>query len=785
MNATTARKTRQWVATPRQLEFLGRTEYEALYGGSKMGLKTDALLMWAIRRRTKYANSRGLFIRREITEIVKQGAAWDRIQEILGNGVRYNQTDHKVLFPNGSVQEFGHCHDESDKFHYQGAQYDDECVLRGTLVLMGDGRWKPVEAIQVGEMVATLEGARPVTRLWSLGKQPVCCVQTPYGSVVISATQGLMLADGAWASPNELLSSRCGASCISESGSLQKPQSPSPQLSSQCLGRSPAFELVEQGSWDTRWLLDSSAWSEDGRSDCGASASAPPAAMQQEKWIGQIMLLSRVLPLGGLVDGEDRSALPYSSLQGFPIDCPGGRGSGDGRVLSGSVAVLDGTQPQADAGAQIPCSQHSDGRESTHAHSQRSYVHPYTKETRDRVEDVRPVEACIVRAGVGEVFDLTVASASHFIVFPGIIARNCFDQLEQFTDTQYSYIKGACRVPNDNPPTDAAGNVIQARIRCSANPGDVGHVWVKAYFIDVCASGQPYTYTSVIDAPDGSKVEVTRDRVFIPASVFDSVQAGIIGLEYVETLNQMPEPYRSAYLYGLWDVFIGQAFLDFRPLVDGKPYHVIDYEPLPLAWRRVAGHDWGYDAPMYTLWGALDPLGGITIYRELWARNWDPEEIATQNLLAQGGEKVSQTFSDPSIWASYRARLTQEQVTNLRESGQLQLSIADQYAKSGWHMQPGNNDRLAGKMAIHRALKERPDGVPWLRVMQTCPRLIATMQQIQLDPKRTEDVETDYPADAPLRDEPYDALRYLLMGLTELTTMPVERRVSTTIHRSW
>src|SRR3990167_346522 len=415
VNATTARKTRQWVATPRQDEFLDRPEYEALYGGAKFGLKTGALLVWAIQRRTKYAPSRGLFIRREITEVVKQGAAWDRIQELLGNGVRYNQTDHKVLVPNGSVQEFGPCHDESDKFHYQGAQYDDEC----------------------------------------------------------------------------------------------------------------------------------------------------------------------------------------------------------------------------------------------------------------------------------------------------------FDQLEQFTDTQYSYIKGACRVPNDNPPTDAAGNVIQARIRCSANPGDVGHVWVKAYFIDVCASGQPYTYTSVIDAPDGSKVEVTRDRVFIPASVFDSVQDGIIGPEYIETLNAMPEPYRSAYLYGLWDVFIGQAFLDFRPLVDGKPYHVIDYEGLSSAWRRVAGHDCGYDAPMYTLWGALDPLGGIIIYRELWARNWDPAEIAVQNLLAQGGEKVSQCWADPSLWAdATKAHLTADHIAMMRELGILNESKADAYLKAGWHVQPANNARLDGKMAIHRALKERPDGGP-------------------------------------------------------------------------
>ena len=176
---------------------------------------------------------------------------------------------------------------------------------------------------------------------------------------------------------------------------------------------------------------------------------------------------------------------------------------------------------------------------------------------------------------------------------------------------------------------------------------------------------------------------------------------------------------------------------------------------------------------MYTLWGALDPLGGIIIYRELWARNWDPAEIAVQNLLAQGGEKVSQCWADPSLWAdATKAHLTADHIAMMRELGILNESKADAYLKAGWHVQPANNARLDGKMAIHRALKERPDGVPWLRVMKSCPRLIATMQQIQLDPKRTEDVVTDYPAGAALRDEPYDALRYLVMGLTGLTTMP-------------
>lgn len=470
----------RWEPAERQSEFLKRGEYEVLFGGAKFGGKTDAALAWIILRREKYPGSKGLFIRRELTEVTKEGAAWDRIQQILGKGVRYNQADHKVEFPNGSVEEFGHCKNEDDKFHYQGAQYDD--------------------------------------------------------------------------------------------------------------------------------------------------------------------------------------------------------------------------------------------------------------------------------------------------IF--------FDQVEQFTESQYTYIKGACRTALKNPPRSREGAAIEPRVRCSANPGDIGHAWVKAYYVDVAAPGEVYTYRSKVELPEGGEVELERSRVYIPSSVFDSVRGGVVSADYILTLEAMPEPYRSAYLYGKWDVFVGQAFVDFMPMKDGKPYHVVPFEVLPPEWRRISVHDWGYEEPCYTIWGAIDPVGGVIWYRELWGRNWDPEEIATQNLLAQGGEVVSQAYADPSIWATYRARLTRSQVDSLEEKGELQLSIADQYRKVGWHLQPANNDRLAGKAAIHRLLKQRPDGVPYMRFMDSCPRAIATFQQIQLDPKRAEDVVTTYSPDAVLRDEPYDCVRYGAMALRTVT-MPYGDLVST------
>lgn len=463
----------RWEATPIQSEAFVRPEFEVLYGGAKMGGKTDWLLAWTIARRQMYPKSRGLFIRRQIAEVTKQGAAWDRAHRLLEGRVRYNETDHTITFPNMSVLEFGHCKDESDIAHYQGAQYDDQC----------------------------------------------------------------------------------------------------------------------------------------------------------------------------------------------------------------------------------------------------------------------------------------------------------WDQLEQFTEKQYAYIKGACRVAqSDDAPVNAEGQRIEARIRCTANPGDVGHAWVKGYYVDVAPMGKPHREVQRIERPDGGWLTVERDRIYIQATVFDNPYATP---EYIATLDAMPEPYRSAYLYGKWDVFVGQAFVDFKPRDDeGDPYHVIPAFSLPTHWRRVAAHDWGYDEPAYTLWAALDPGGGLIVYREWWGRNMDPEEIAASNLLTQGGERISQTYGDPSIWAEYRARLTQAQVETLQGKGQLQLSIAKQYQQQGWYLSPGNNQRLAGKMAIHSLLRPRPDGVPYLRVMDSCPRLIATLQQIQLDTNRPEDVVTKYPADAELRDEPYDALRYLVMGLPNMVESP-------------
>jgi hypothetical protein len=88
-----------------------------------------------------------------------------------------------------------------------------------------------------------------------------------------------------------------------------------------------------------------------------------------------------------------------------------------------------------------------------------------------------------------------------------------FDQLEQFTETQYTFLIANIRTANPN---------IKLYVRSSFNPGGVGHLWVKKRFIE---SKEPYkTYTVDYDVkkPDGTMMRVNYDSVFIP-TIYSSI----------------------------------------------------------------------------------------------------------------------------------------------------------------------------------------------------------------------------------------------------------------------
>ncbi len=123
-----------------------------------------------------------------------------------------------------------------------------------------------------------------------------------------------------------------------------------------------------------------------------------------------------------------------------------------------------------------------------------------------------------------------------------------FDQLEEFTESQYQYLTAQCRTSDSS---------IQCYIRATANPGNVGHWWIKRRFIDGKTANESYTETFIL--PTGG--EVTRTSCYVPAKVYDNPALLKSNPNYLATLMSLPEAERKAFLEGDWEAFsTGGAF---------------------------------------------------------------------------------------------------------------------------------------------------------------------------------------------------------------------------------
>ena len=127
-NAVAERPTiRAWRPQPKQARFLARDEDEVLYGGAAFGGKSEALLMFSIRRRDKYPGSAGLILRRTFADLNKEGALIPRSKEVLWGRAAWNEQYHRWTFSNGSLIQFGYLQHPDDHMHYQGTMWEDIC----------------------------------------------------------------------------------------------------------------------------------------------------------------------------------------------------------------------------------------------------------------------------------------------------------------------------------------------------------------------------------------------------------------------------------------------------------------------------------------------------------------------------------------------------------------------------------------------------------------------------------------------------------------------------------
>lgn len=342
----------------------------------------------------------------------------------------------------------------------------------------------------------------------------------------------------------------------------------------------------------------------------------------------------------------------------------------------------------------------------------------------------------------------SMPNSTSYIRYQGLsFAFIGFDELTHFTQDEYEYLISRNR---------ADGPGVRVYIRATANPGGVGHGWVKERFITAMPPNTPYEFKTNVFDPDGNKFEVTRKRIFIPSSVFDNKELLKNDPNYLANLAMLPEAQKRALLYGDWDTFSGQVFTEWRNNPDGYKRrqftHVIEPFEIPRHWRRYRSFDFGYAKPFAVQWWAVDTDGRVYLYRQLYGCTetpntgvkWEPRKIAKEIRKIEDEQEKGNTIigiADPSIWD--KSRGSDGTVINMMEA-------------EGVYFDKGKNDRISGKMQLHYRLAFDKNGFPMMYVFNTCRHFMRTLPNLVYDTVHVEDIDTTQ------EDHDYDACRYFL-----------------------
>lgn len=323
------------------------------------------------------------------------------------------------------------------------------------------------------------------------------------------------------------------------------------------------------------------------------------------------------------------------------------------------------------------------------------------------------------------------------------------------------------------------------RIRCSANPGGVGHHAVKAYFVDPCLTGMELLESvEMIDVLGSDNVirkeEWRTTRMFIPSKVQDNRILMRNDPGYIARLHEIGSPELvRAWLEGDWSVITGAYFPEFS-----VQKHVIAPFKIPDHWLRFRSMDWGSATPFCIHWHAVVseayqlpdngsplrylPAGAIVTYREFYGWNgtpnvglrWPATRVAQEALKREVGDKVTYGVIDPSAYSN--------------QSGP---SHAERMAVEGMFFRKADNNRIGGWDMLRDRLcgiegdieKDYGVGIPMWYVFHTCTHIIRTLPALQHDLTNPEDCDTDGEDHAP------DTLRYGFMSRPWRRPRPVPK----------
>ena len=377
------------------------------------------------------------------------------------------------------------------------------------------------------------------------------------------------------------------------------------------------------------------------------------------------------------------------------------------------------------------------------------------------------------------------------------------DELSTFSEWQYTYLRNRLRCTLEIP-TSLKHKI--PGIMCGSNPGGPGHEFCKRMFVDFCLLDtdpalkrmqSPEKYGPVYEHPSkrlgytihyGLKKATDKDggmlRAYIPALLEDNPILLKRDPGYRNRVMAMPEPYRSAYLDGDWEIFIGQMFSFSRQ------NHVCAPHPIPKNAPIYFTFDWGFGAPFSCGWSYVDSDGRIFRFSEWYGWTGQPnkglrlsESELSEGILKHEMEIGLRTRSGgiavdgfdcgrPTVKVAYiLSPDCFSKKPDVRGGGQ-GPSTAEVFSRYGIHSIPGDPSRALKIRQYHERLRVKENERPMFMVFDNCVQYIRTIPLLQQDIHNPEDVCTT------LEDHIYDESALLFMARPLSLEIPRESQSS-------
>lgn len=331
------------------------------------------------------------------------------------------------------------------------------------------------------------------------------------------------------------------------------------------------------------------------------------------------------------------------------------------------------------------------------------------------------------------------------------------DELTHFTETMYRFLRNRVRMVGITLPPQYVGQF--PRILCGANPGNIGHLWVKTTFV----SAGPPMDLRVMPPTEGGML-----RQYIPARLEDNPSMGLDDPGYEMRLEGLGSATLvKAMRWGDWDVIEGAFFDCWDP-----KRHVIRPFEAPQHWTRFRSGDWGSAKPFSFGWWAVVtdnhkteegltlPRGCMVRYREWYGMfPGKPNTGLKMHAEAVGAELWTKEEKDPKL-----SNGVLDPAAFSEDGGP---SIAERITKGSGnkiHFQPADNKRTPGRGAMggwdqmRARLVGDGDGNPMIVCFSTCVDSIRTIPALQHDQAKPEDLDSD------MEDHAADEWRYGCMS---------------------